>query len=71
MRLNDAEVDTIIAALAENEQATREEEGLITDIVAFFDPDAAAPSKNEARLPRHQRPGFRDRLNGANEPPKR
>ena len=47
MNLNDPGVDTVIAQLAVNDKAADESEGLITDIVAFFEPEQAMPSQNE------------------------
>ena len=43
MNLNDPGVDTVIAQLAVNDKAADESEGLITDIVAFFEPEPVWP----------------------------
>jgi len=71
MRVDDAGVDTVIAQLAENETATHDGEGLVTDIVAFFDPEAATPSANDGEVRRHKRDRFRDRADESQNPPKR
>ena len=61
MNLNDPGVDTVIAQLAVNDKAADESEGLITDIVAFFEPEQAKPSQNEPDLRRRSRDRVRER----------
>ncbi len=49
MRVTDSAVDTQIAQLA------NEGDGLVTDIVAFFDVEQATPSRTEAKLAKRTR----------------
>lgn len=71
MKLEDSGVDTVVAQLAENDTAAHDEDGLITEIVAFFDPQQAKPSENDPDLRRHNRDRFRDRQRQQNVPLKR
>lgn len=61
MNLNDPGVDTVVAQLAVNDKPGDDTEGLITDIVAFFEPTQAKPSQNEPDLRRRSRDRVRER----------